>query len=75
MQPKFGVFVTPTIILIILTLLVFRTSGSRDLKPAPGSECCKKAASPCPDKDKNRGEDLMLENLSRQFISTTYLTN
>ncbi|MBI5370509.1 MAG: hypothetical protein HZA79_00640 [Sphingobacteriales bacterium] len=69
MQAKYRVFITPLIILFILCLLVFRTSGSTDTRTDPGKECCKKAESPCSDKEKNRSEDLMMENLSRQFIS------
>jgi len=62
----------------ILTASIVLLSYGRAEKPSKPvkdtkSTCCKKIKSACGDTDTRGGDDMILENLSRQFISISPL--
>jgi hypothetical protein len=67
MQRKTRVFFAPIAILLVLTLLIYQLPARPESKPAPDSSCCKEKTS-CSEPGKPAADDLMMENLSRQFI-------
>jgi hypothetical protein len=67
MQRKTRVLFAPIAILLVLTLLIYQLPAGPEVKPAPDSSCCKEKTN-CPEPGKSASDDLMMENLSRQFI-------
>jgi hypothetical protein len=67
MQRKTRVFFAPIAILLVLTLLIYQLPARPEAKPAQDSSCCKEKTS-CSEPVKSAADDLMMENLSRQFI-------
>lgn len=67
MQPKTRILLTSVIILALLALFAFSTPGL-PANPATREDACCKKAGTCTGKENKGGEDLMMENLSRQFI-------
>jgi hypothetical protein len=68
MQPRFRIIFTYSTITAIVILLVFALPARTAQKTEATDACCKKTEGTCAEPGKGPTDDLMLENLSRQFI-------
>jgi len=68
MQPRYRIIFTYFTIAIIVVLLVFALPARTAQKTEDADACCKKTEGTCAEPGKGSADDLMLENLSRQFI-------
>ena len=68
MQPRSKIIFTYFAIAIVVILLVFALPARTAEKTSKEDTCCEKAGGTCGEPGKGTSDDLMLENLSRQFI-------
>ncbi len=68
MQPGFRIIFTYITIAVLIVLLVFTLPARTAEKPEASEPCCLKTEGTCTEPGKGSSDDLMLENLSRQFI-------
>ena len=68
MQFRSKIVFTYFTIAIVVILLVFALPARTAEKTCKEDTCCEKADGACAEPGKGTSDDLMLENLSRQFI-------
>ncbi len=68
MQPRSKIIFTYFTIAIVVILLMFGLPARPTEAPSTGETCCEKAEGPCAEPGNAPADDLMMENLSRQFI-------
>lgn len=67
---KINLLFIATFIIAIGTAFVSLTSSASDVKKAEAPTCCKKKATECPTENKkNSSGEMIMESMSRQFIS------
>ncbi len=59
--------------LLVLALLLLNSSAPAEKKITP--TCCKQNATDCPEESINNSGEMIIENLSRQFISISAFTS
>lgn len=71
MQKKNWLFLTVVTTLLVTGLMVFSSSAPVQRMATPTPTCCKQNMSECPAKKKatNASGEMIIDNLSRQFIS------
>ena len=68
MRKKNWVFFGSAMLLLAVSLIVFRSAASDKKKAAPPT-CCKRSGQYSGEKKQSGPGELIIENLSRQFIS------
>ncbi len=68
MQPRIKVIFTYFTIAIVVIMLLFGLKASTTERECTEGACCKKTEEACAEQGKAPADDLMMENLSRQFI-------
>jgi hypothetical protein len=73
MQKKNFLSVALFTALLVMALFLLNSSAPAEKKKTP--TCCKQSMKECPENNINSSGEMIIENLSRQFISITAFSN